>query len=323
MKAFVATQAGGPDVLQLQDLTVPDVKPAWVLVEVKAFGLNRAELHTRLGLSGDAVTFPRVLGLECAGIIKHPSDTDLKEGQTVVALMGGMGRAFNGSYAQYVLVPRSQILPVETTLAWEDLAALPLSYLTAWGMAIEAVGLRENQTALVRGATSSVGRAALAILKDMNCTVLATTRSESKRETLEKAGADVVMVSSEGVAKEVREHFPDGLDGAVDLVGGRDALEDSFRCLKKRAAVALGGSLARAWGDGFPMMPPHVHLTMHSSEIVNASWTPLFQEIVNKVETRRYASNLFEVFPFERLPAAHELMEKNGASGKLVVSLES
>ena len=104
MRAVVVHEPGGPDVLTLEDRPIPAVRPGWVLVRVGAFGLNRAELITRSGGSGDAVTFPRVIGIECAGEVVDASDSDLEVGQAVVAAMGEMGRAFDGGYQQYALL---------------------------------------------------------------------------------------------------------------------------------------------------------------------------------------------------------------------------
>ena len=123
MRAVVVHEPGGPDVLTLEDRPIPAVRPGWVLVRVRAFGLNRAELITRSGGSGDAVTFPRVIGIECAGEVVDASDSDLEVGQAVVAAMGEMGRAFDGGYQQYALLPVTHVIPVETALDWATLGA--------------------------------------------------------------------------------------------------------------------------------------------------------------------------------------------------------
>jgi NADPH:quinone reductase len=98
VRAIVVHHPGGPDVLTLEDRPLPAARPGWPLVRVRAFGLNRAELITRSGGSGDAVEFPRVIGIECVGEVVDAADSDLQVGQTVVAAMGEMGRAFDGGY---------------------------------------------------------------------------------------------------------------------------------------------------------------------------------------------------------------------------------
>lgn len=324
MRAYLANEPGDVNVLQLQEMPDPTPTTGQALIRIEAFGLNRSELHTRLGFSGDAVPFPRVLGIECVGEVVAAPDSDLQEGQKVAALMGGMGRAYNGSYAEMIVVPRSQVLPINTKLSWTDFGALPLTYLTAWGFVIESIGIQEGQAVLVRGATSSVGMAAINILREMNCTIIATTRSEAKKARLIEAGATYVLITPElEVADRVREIVPEGVSGSVDLVGGLRAINDSLDAVAKRGAVCLGGSLGRAWDDkGFPRLRSAAHLTMHSSEIVETTyWTPILQTIVERVEQGQYAPNVYQVFPFEQLRQAQTVMENNGASGKLVISI--
>jgi NADPH2:quinone reductase len=188
MQAVVVHKPGGPEVLRLEELEIPDPHLGWVLVRVRAFVLNRSELITRAGGSGDAVRFPRVLGIECVGEVVDAPGSDLQPGQRILAAMGGMGRGYDGGYEQYALLPTSQVIPVDTRLDWLQLGAIPESFGTAWGT-LEELSLREGQSLLVQGGSSSVGMAAITIAKDRGLTVLATTRQESKRAALQAAGA--------------------------------------------------------------------------------------------------------------------------------------
>ena len=323
MKAYVIHQPGEVEALQLQEIPTPAVKPDWVLIRVKAFGLNRAEIMTRQGHSGDAVPWPRVIGIECVGEVADLSDSDLKVGQKVATAMGGLGRDHDGSYAEYTLVPRSQIMPIETSLSWAEFGAIPETYFTAWGVVREAMDIQAGQTVMVRAGTSSVGRAAIDILKDMNCTVVATTRSEAKREALLQAGADHVLVTQVETAPALREIAPDGVNGVVELVGTRDTIMDSLQVCGTRGIVGIVGFLGYEWDyDWFPWMPSTVRLTFYSSDTVTGDGeTAVLQEIVNRVEQGRYRTNLFKVFPFEELHEAQRMMQENRASGKLVVTL--
>ncbi|MEM7336401.1 MAG: zinc-binding dehydrogenase [Chloroflexota bacterium] len=323
MKAYVIHQPGEIEALQYQEWPTPEVKPGWVLVRVKAFGLNRAEIMTRQGHSGDAVPWPRIIGIECVGEVADPSDSDLQVGQKVATAMGGLGRSHDGSYAEYALIPTTQVMPIETALSWEAFGAIPEMYFTAWGVVHEAMAIQKGQTVLVRAATSSVGQATIDILKDMDCTVIATTRSEKKRAILEAAGADHVLVTQVETAEAVRNIAPDGVHGVVELVGTRDAIMDSLSVCATRGIVGIVGFLGYEWAyDWFPWMPSTVRLTLYSSETVTGAWgTPVLQEIVNRVENGRYRTNRFKTFSFDQLHEAHRMMEENRAAGKLVVTV--
>jgi NADPH2:quinone reductase len=154
MKAIIVEQPGPPEVLQVRDIPRPAARPGWVLVHVKAFGLNRSEMYTRQGHSGPAVKFPRVLGIECVGTVEDPADSGFAAGQTVAAVMGGMGRDFDGGYAEYALLPSKQVMPLETSLPWDQLAAIPETYLTAWGCLVEAGVVHRGPVLVVRGGTA-------------------------------------------------------------------------------------------------------------------------------------------------------------------------
>lgn len=112
----------GKDIV-LSDVPIPEVRPGWVLIKVRAFGLNHSEKLLRLNeIRADYIQKPIIPGIECAGEIVDPSDSDLAAGQKVIALMGGMGRSFHGSYAEYALLPRKSVFTVDSSLSWEALA---------------------------------------------------------------------------------------------------------------------------------------------------------------------------------------------------------
>src|SRR5712691_3661131 len=192
MRAIVLEHAGPPEVLEIRSVPRPEPRPGWVLIQVKAFGLNRSELFTRQGYS-PGVIFPRILGIECVGVVQAAPGTSLQVGQTVAAVMGGMGRQYDGGYAEYTLVPASQVMPLNTELAWEILAAIPETYLPAWGSLFHAMEIEKGMSLLIRGGTSSVGMAAITLAKGRGLRVFATTRSEAKAAALREQGADEVV----------------------------------------------------------------------------------------------------------------------------------
>ena len=312
---------GPPESLELTELPDPQPRDGWIHIDVKAFGLNRAELMTRQGHSGDAVPLPRVLGIECVGSVRDPGGTDLEPGQTVAAAVGGMGRRFDGGYATQVLLPRSNVFPLKTDLDWPTLGALPESYLTAWGALVDSCGLLLGETVLIRGGSSSVGLAAAAIANQRGATSIATTRSEAKRVALVAAGADHVVIDRGSIAEDVRELAPHGVDRVVELVGTEESIADSLQTLRPRGVLCLVGFLGGEWEYGLPWPPPTVRITFYTTEVTTAeAATPVLQEIVDGIPQCSYRANIHEVFDFEEVPRAHALMESNGAAGKLVVT---
>jgi NADPH:quinone reductase-like Zn-dependent oxidoreductase len=183
MRAVVLEAPGPPDALQIRELPIPEPHPGWVLIHVKAFGLNRSELHTRLGLA-EGVTFPRVLGIEATGIVAAAPGGEFAVGQQVVTMMGGMGRTFDGGYAEYTCVPAAQVIPFHSTLDWATLGAVPEMLQTAYGSLTVGLDMQPGQSLLIRGGTSSVGMAAAMLAKDRGCCprpAVPTVPSRSRR----------------------------------------------------------------------------------------------------------------------------------------------
>lgn len=203
MKAVVVYEAGGPEKLAYTDVPTPKIKEGWSLVKVKGFGINHSEIFTREGKS-PSVIFPRILGIECVGVIEKTSDPLLLPiGQKVISIMGEMGRAFDGGYAEFVLLPNAQIYPVTTDLSWEELVTIPETYYTAYG-SLQNLQIKPTDRVLVRGGTSGVGIAFLKLLKgkDSKIVVEGTTRKLTKRDSLLAAGFDGVVEETEESYKQ-------------------------------------------------------------------------------------------------------------------------
>src|SRR5919201_4001431 len=229
MRAVVLNAAPAPpEALVVRERPVPRPEPGWVLIEIKAFGVNRSELKTRLGLAGPDVTFPRVLGIEATGVVAACPGGELAIGQQVAAMMGGMGRSFDGGYAEFTCVPVGQTIPFQSELPWTTLGAVPETLQTAYGALTLGLDIQRGQTLLIRGGTSSVGLTAAILAKRRGVTVLATTRSEAKAGAPREAGAGHVVVDDGAIAARVRELVPGGVDATLELVGAptlRDSLE--------------------------------------------------------------------------------------------------
>jgi NADPH:quinone reductase-like Zn-dependent oxidoreductase len=321
MRAVVLDAPGPPDALQVRTLDVPTPRPGWVLVKVEAFGLNRSELHSRLGLA-QGVTFPRVLGIEAAGTVAACPGGEYRPGQQVMALMGGMGRVFDGGYAEYTCVPASQIVPFTSTLDWAILGAVPEMLQTAHGSLTVGLDARPGQSLLVRGGTSSVGMATAILAKRLGMTVLATTRNPSKAAALTAAGVDHVVIDDGQVAPQVRRLLGDGVDAALELVG-TPTLPDTLRATRIHGTVCFTGMLSNQWTvkDFYPIeyIPRGVRLTSYGGD---ASDLPpgTLQAFLDDVAAGTAMVPVDHVYTLDQIVAAHTAMEAGTAAGKLVAT---
>jgi NADPH:quinone reductase-like Zn-dependent oxidoreductase len=264
-------------------------------------------------------------GIEAVGEVEQDPSGHYQAGQKVAAVMGGMGRQYNGGYAEYAVLPLERLMPLQTTVSWEILGAIPEMFLTVWSSLTESLDIQAGQTLLVRGGTSSIGLTSVAVAKNAGLTVLATTRSEKKKQALLDAGADHVLIDDGNIAEKVRTIFPKGVDRIQELVGTRTLL-DSLQATAPKGVVCMTGMLGNAWSlaNFEPMMiPSSVKLTTYQSETLDMSTAvSALQEYVTGVEHGTYTVRLDRVFKFDEIVEAHRYMESNAATGKLVVLVD-
>ena len=323
MRVITLERTGPPEVLRINERPVPEPGPGWVLLQVKAFGLNRIELLIRQNQTPYDIQLPIILGRECVGLVTDHDGTGPPKGSTAAAVMGGLGREYDGTYAEYVLAPREQVLPLDSTLPWEELAAIPEAGLMAWGALVDAMQAHAGQKLLVRGATSSVGMVAVAIAANLGLKVIATTRDKSKIEALQANGAHQVLMDTGDIAEQVQAVYSGGVDHVLDLVGPA-RLRDCLSAVSPRGIVCTMGTLGGKWfaQEFLPLddIPSTVRLTTYSSRSVNsAASTEVLQHLVEAVEKGRLPLNLDCVFGFDEIVEAHSYMEENKAAGKVVV----
>lgn len=323
MRAVVIDRPGDPDVLEVRDdWPRPEPVEGRVLIRVMAFGLNRGEMYTRLGHS-PSVQFPRVLGIECAGIVEAAPGTAFERGQSVVATTGGMGRTYDGSYAEFTSVPATCVHGVETKLDWTQLAAVPEVFHTAWGALFPALGIARDQSLLIRGGSSSVGLVAADLAKAQGVRVLSTTRDPAKSELLSSFGVDHIVIEDGEIAPAIREFIPDGVDRMFDLVGTK-AIDDSFACVRRGGVLCMAGLLGGEWEiENFApgaTIPSTTKLTYFSSSATPLS-TAALQDYLTGLEDGTYRMPLDRVFEFDEIQEAHAYMEANAAYGKIVINL--
>lgn len=323
MRAIVLEKFGGLDSLVYTELPEPEPLEGHAVIQIKAFGLNHAELHMRRGEWAEAA---KVSGIECVGVVKSCPGGEFPVGAKVAALMGGLGRTINGSYAQYTRAPVANVALIESDLPWAELAAIPETYATAWTCLFRNLEIEKGQTLVIRGATSSFGQAAVNLAVNAGTKVIATTRNPARFTMLEGLGASRAEIEGPDLSKRVAE--AKRIDAVLDLVGNSTIL-DSLAMLRRggRACLAgwLGGLAPIADFNPLAQMPSGVDLTFFASFVFGTPGFPLsdvpLQKIAEDVAAGRLNAKPSRVFGFDEIREAHRVMEANEAGGKMVVVL--
>lgn len=352
MKAMVLEKPCSAEKMKIKNVPIPEVKKDWILVKIKAFGINRAEIFTRQGDS-PSVKLPRVIGIECVGIVEDPSNSDFKKGDKVFSMMNGMGREFDGSYAEYILIPKNQVyrLPneksffknidnielknkeqlkekfsknleiTEENIFWSEIAAYPELYYTAYGSLFKSLKLKEGETLLVRGGTGSVALAAIQLAKAINVRVIATSRSASKEQFLKEKGADEVIVGNENFDENLKKLFPDGVDKVLELIG-RPTLKSSLKSVKQGGIVCMTGCLGGWIIEDFEPLVDIIsesYLTSFDSTNVNKD---TIKEMFDFIEKHSIRPKISKVFSLDEIADAHKFLEGNTANGKVIIVVD-
>lgn len=320
MKAVVITKTCEASDLHVSDVPMPEVKPGWVLIRVKAFGINHSEVLLRqFEADRPYIHTPIVPGIECVGEIADKSDSRFENGQRVMALMGGMGRSFNGSYAEYVLIPENHVFAVDSSLPWDELAAISETFYTAYGSLSISLQLSANDVLLIRGGTSTVGLAAIQLGKAIGTRVIATTRSKRKTDMLLNAGADSVVIEGDEFRKRFLSEYSHGATKVLELIGASTLLE-SLRVTAIHGIVCHTGLLGNVFSlkdfDPIKEIPSGVYLTgFYSNSPTQQQINCMMKLIVSNAIHPIIAAK----FTLDEIAQAHELAEKRGHIGKIIV----
>ncbi|MBQ7744291.1 MAG: zinc-binding dehydrogenase [Ruminococcus sp.] len=317
MKAVVLTKPTKAEDVVLSDVEIPKVKPGWVLVKIKAFGLNHSEQILReFEIENDYIQKPVIPGIECVGEIADASDSGLVVGQKVVALMGGMGRSFNGSYAEYALLPVHHVFPGESKLTWAEMGAIPETYFTAWGSLFECLHLLPSDRLLIRGATCALGYVSVQLAKALGCTVIGTTHKEEKLSLLKEAGCDEAILDDGNMKGKIS-----GVNKALELVGIK-TLRDTLFSIEKGGIVCNTGILGKVyeWNGFDPIkdIPNGVYLTGFFS---NYPTQKMIQDIFTFMDKHSLKPLIGATFDFAHIKDACVALDKGTINGKIVVSV--
>jgi NADPH2:quinone reductase len=264
-------------------------------------------------------------GIECVGVVDAIPDGDLQLGQQVAAMMGGMGRSFDGGYAEYTVVPRTSVIPFHSDLPWEVLGAIPETLQTAYGSLTTGLDLKAGETLLIRGGTSALGLVAASLAKDIGATVLSTTRHADRTQALRDHGVDYALVDTGQIASDVRQILAGGVDAALELIG-TPTLPDTLAATRVHGTVCFTGMLANEWivPNFYPIgyLPKGLRLTAYGGESADLPGDVL-QSYLDKIASGQISLGPTNVYRFDDIRKAHADMEHNRAVGKLVVLVDT
>jgi len=321
MQAIVIPKFGGPEVLEYQTVPKPTPVKGEVLIRVKAFGVNHAEMHMR---KGEWDEWNPITGLECVGIVEACPGGEFPVGSKAIGVMGGIGRNRPGGYGEFVNVPAANVVAIDTALPWEQLAALPEVYSTAYSCIITILDVKEGETVLIRGATSTIGQAAVNLAVSAGAKVTATTRRAERFDMLKKMGVVEAVLEHPELSKEFEEGRR--FDKVLNLIGNSVLVESISLARPGGRMLQAGwlGGLAPV-KDFNPMieMESGVHFSLFHSKVLGTPEFPMsripLQDIVRKIENGEFNAKPTYVFEYKDIHSAHKMLDSHEAGGKIVV----
>ena len=315
MKAVVLRGVTNSDDIRLEEIEKPTAQKGWVLVRIKGFGMNHSELVLRVDeIRADYIKKPIVPGIECVGVVEESFDDGFMKGDFVCSLMGGLGRSFNGSYAEYALVPVSRLFHIKASIDTAHLAAIPETFFTAWGSLFGCLQIKPNDTLLIRGATSALGYASMQLAKALGCQVFGTTHKKEKLHLISDLYCEPILDSEYRLPKDFHA------DKILELIGPK-SLRDSLRHLNQGGIVCntgiLGGEYFLNGFDPIKEIPNGCYLTGFFS---NYPTQEIMDSIFEFIDEHNITPFIGAHFHFEDIKKAVKAQEK-GVDGKIVVTM--
>jgi len=343
MKAVVFNQHGGPEVLQYVDVPDPRPGPGEVLIEVKATSINHIDIFLRRGMPGIKVPLPKIVGSDAAGIIRELGRdvSGLMPGQRVTINPGitcghcefcsagfgsqcvswaMVGENRDGAYAEFVVVPAHIVLPIPDHISFEEAAAAPLVFLTAWSMMVGKGNIRPGEDVLILGAGAGVGTAAIQIAKLVGCRVFATASNAEKLQRAKELGADfLINYTTEEFDKAIRELTNKrGVDIVVDYIGA-DTWVRSLRSARRGGRVLTCGATT-----GFAPQTDLRHIFFRQVQVLGSTMGSHreFLDVMKCVFRGQLKPVIDRVLPLPEARKGHELIEQRAVFGKIVLTNE-
>ena len=339
MKCVRFHEYGGPEVLKIEDIEEPSLRPGKVLVKVKSVGLNHLDLWVRKGLPGIKSVMPHIGGSDFTGEIVGLGEgvNDLEVGQSVIDFplesYGGIpfylcddppkgtfeiiGEQSNGAFCEYINVNRPNLLPLPKNITYEEGAAIPIVFITAWRMLTERAKLQMGETLLIQGAGSGVGSAAIQIGKLIGAKIIACTSTEKKAKQALDLGADeIINYKTESISERVKEITKkDGVNVILEHVG--DATwKESIKCAAYHGRIVTCGATT-----GFKGETNLALLFAKQLSVLGSTMGTLasFKKILSLFEEGKLKPVLDRIMKLEDCKKAHELLEDGKQFGKIVL----
>jgi NADPH:quinone reductase-like Zn-dependent oxidoreductase len=343
MKAVVFNQHGGPEVLHYVDVPNPRPGPGEVLIEVKATSINHIDIFLRRGMPGIKVPLPKIVGSDAAGIIRELGRdvSGLTPGQRVTINPGiacghcefcsagfgsqcvswaMVGENRDGAYAEFVVVPAHIVLPIPDHISFEEAAAAPLVFLTAWSMMVGKGNIRPGEDVLILGAGAGVGTAAIQIAKLVGCRVFATASNAEKLQRAKELGADfLINYTTEEFDKTIRDLTNKrGVDIVVDYIGA-DTWVRSLRSARRGGRVLTCGATT-----GFAPQTDLRHIFFRQVQVLGSTMGSHreFLDVMKCVFRGQLKPVIDRVLPLPEAGKGHELIEQRAVFGKIVLTTE-